>query len=222
MPNFKERYLLLIAAISLAIPVACVIKEAYSSPIKRHYRVPQSDFAAALNSLQNARIRKDRNEIIAALVSLSRLYVLDGDTMKASMILDDYLEEETRSKKERAVLLSALADVFRNRQGEHGYSLARERYILALDEARALGDKQMGLSLSIKLVNLYYLQASDDREAWPRRMKAVDAGLETIASAESIADELDSLQAITALHNYSVLIEVEKKRLALSDMTDSL
>ncbi len=221
MPSIKERYVLLSACLLLIIPFARIVQEEYSSPYKKNYRVPKVNFTSAYTQLKEARLKRSSDDLIAALIKLSQLYSKDDDNLSATMILKNVLEDEVETTRQRVDVLTALGDIYRDRKDEEGLKLAHESYSDAIKEARKLDNKELLVRLQVKMLNLCYLKGSDDFAKESDRVAALKEADETIKSANKLADEINSKPLQTAIHNYSILIALEEKRLGLSDKEKS-
>lgn len=221
MPSIKERYVLLGACLLLIVPFARIVQEEYSSPYKKNYRVPKVHFTSAYTQLKEARLKRSSDDLIAALIKLSQLYSKDDDNLSATMILRNVLEDEVETKRQRVDVLAALGDIYRDRKDEEGLRLAHESYSDAIKEAGKLDNKELLVKLQVKMLNLCYIKGSDDFAKESDRVAALKEADETIKSANKLADEINSKPLQTAIHNYSILIALEEKRLGLSDKEKS-
>lgn len=219
--SIKERYILLIACLLLIVPFARIIQDEYSNPHKKVYRVPKMQFTSALNQLKDARVRRNSDELIASLIRLSRLYSKDEDSFQAAMILKSVLEDEVETTQQRVDVLTALGDVYRDQKDEEGLKLAHKNYLEAIKEAEKLDNKELSARLQIKLINLCYIKGSDDFAREADRIAALNEAQSAIKSARTLAEDVNSKKLLTAIHNYSTMIELEAKRLGLSDKQKS-
>jgi len=217
VPSIQERYILLSACLLLIIPFGRIIQAEYSSPHKKTFRVPKAQFTRAFTQLKDARLSRNTDALVVAMIGLSSLYSKDGDSSSASMLLNDILQDEVETRRQRVDVLAALGDVYRDKQGEEGLKLARKSYLGAIDEARLIDDKPLSGRLLVKLINLCYLKASDDFAREADRIAAIREADRTIKVAGQLAEDIDSLELQTAIKNYSMLIGIEEHRLGLTD-----
>lgn len=221
MPSIKERYVLLFACSLLIFPFARIVQEEYSNPYKKIYRVPKIQFTSAYNQLKEARLKRSSDALVAALINLAQLYSKDDDSLSASMILRNLLEDEVETTRQRVDVLAALGDIYRDKKDEEGLKLAHKSYSDAIKEAAKLDNKELTVRLQVKLLNLCYIKGSDDFAREADRIAALREADKTIKSADKLADEINSKPLKTAIHNYSIMIALEEKRLGLSDKEKS-
>lgn len=221
MPSIKERYILLSACLLLTIPFARVVHEEYSNPNKKIYRVPKDQFANAYWQVKQARLRRNTDSLVATTITLAKLYAKDGQYSVGTTMLENVLEDDAETSRERIDLLAALGDIYRDQKTDEGMNLAHQNYVAAIAEAGKLDNKRLLGQLNIKLINLCYLRGSDRFSSAKDRVPAIIEGKKTIQLTDKIAEELNSKELHTALHNYSAMIELEGKQLGLSDKEKS-
>src|SRR5437870_5555133 len=126
MPSIKERYILLLACLLLIIPFGRIVQEVYSNPFKKVDRVPKEQSKDVYTQLKEARLQRNSDAVVAALIILSQLYSKDDDSVYASTLLNDVLEDEVETTRQRVDVLAAIGDIYRDQKDEDGLRIAHK------------------------------------------------------------------------------------------------